>query len=362
MSKNFTLLIILIVLTVVSGVAYYMSDGNSTLSNNPLANFAIEDVESIDKLIIVDKDGKKVTLTKTADSDLWDLNGKYKARKSNIDLLLKTFQRIKVKSPVPKSMQETVIRNIAGDGKKCEIYQNGVLLKTYYVGTPTPDHFGTYMLLETPSEGRSSEPFIMHMTGFAGFLSTRFFTDEEEWRHTGIFNYPELEFSSVEVDNYEYPNMNFRIDYGGGNDLKLISPASDQEVPVFDTTAVKNYLLHYKKVHFETFNSFLSPAEEDSVLRTTPAYSIKVTENDGTEKQVLLYWVQNTVNSYDTDGKEYKWHPDIFYGTLDGEDLVRCQRFVFDPLLQPIIFFTGQRPQYEAPAATGEPQEILVID
>ena len=362
MSKNYTLLIILIVLTIVSGVVYYMNDGQSTLSSNPLANFAFDDVESIDKLIIIDKDGKKVTLTKTDDSDLWDLNGKFKARKSNTDLLLKTFNRIKVKSPVPKSMQETVIRNIAGDGKKCEIYQNGVLAKTYYIGTPTPDHFGTYMLLETPSEGRSSEPFIMHMTGFAGFLSTRFFTDEEEWRHTGIFNYPELEFSSVEVDNFAYPGMSFRIDYGGGNDLKLISPSSEQELTVFDSLAVKDYLLRYKKVHFETFNSYLSPAEEDSVLRSKPAYLIRVTENDGTEKQIQLYWVVNTIDAYDIDGSEYLWHPDIFYGTVDGEDLVRCQRFVFDPLLQPIIYFTGQRPQQQAPAPQETPENVIVLD
>lgn len=351
MKRNYTLLVILVFLTAAAGVMYYLNIGSSTLAANPLANFAIEDVENIDQLVIIDKDGGKAVLTKSDSSDLWDLNGKYKARKSNIELLLKTFKRIKVKAPVPKTMQETVIRNIAGDGKKCEIYKNGELSKTYYIGTPTPDHFGTYMLLETPDEGRSSEPFIMHMSGFAGFLSSRFFTDEEEWRYTGVFRYPKLNFESVEVNHFENPGVSFKITYEGKNDLKLYSLSNGMEMPVFDTLAVKDYLLLYKQVHFETFQSYLIPEAEDSVLRSQPAYSVKVTERDDSEKEIKLYWMENTIDAFDLDGQPYKWHPDHFYGTIDGEDLVRCQRFVFDPLLQPIQSFLGQRPQFFRPPA-----------
>lgn len=360
MKRNYTLLLVLFLLTVAAGVVYYLNDGKSTLSSNPLANFAYEDVSQIDKLVIIDSDGGKAVLEKADDSDLWDLNGKYKARKSAVDLLLKTFKRIKVKSPVQKSMQETVLRNIAGDGKKCEIYENGKLSKIYYIGTPTPDHFGTYMLLETPEEGRSSEPFVMHMTGFAGFLSSRFFTNEEEWRYTGIFRYPELDFAAVEVNHFENPGMSFRITYGGGNDLKLFSVASDMEIPKFDTLAVKDYLLLYKQVHFESFRSFLTEFGEDSVLKSKPAFSVKVTDRDSSEKEVTLYWVENTIGAFDLENNLMKWHPDYFYGTLDGKDLVRCQRFVFDPLLQPIVSFLGQRPDFFRPPAaladtTGSP-------
>ena len=62
-------------------------------------------------------------------------------------------------------------------------------MKTWYVGTATPSHTGTYMVLETP-EGRGAKPYVVHMEGFTGYLSTRFFTSERDWRYTGMFITP----------------------------------------------------------------------------------------------------------------------------------------------------------------------------
>ena len=220
MRKNLRLLLILVALTLVSGVLWFLNEGVSTMDSKPLADFAISDTARVDKIYIVDTDQNAVTLTRDPNSRYWDLNGTYKARKDAVDLLLKTFKRIKVKSPVPEAAKENVIKLLAAGGKKVEIYQGGdEPVKTYIVGNATQDHTGTYMLLETADEGLSTEPFITHMEGFTGFLSTRFFTDVEEWRYTGVFDYPALQITELHVQDHDHPERSFKILYNGGNDI-----------------------------------------------------------------------------------------------------------------------------------------------
>ena len=112
------------------------------------SDFAIKDSKSIDKIFIVASTGKSVTLSKQDTN--WLVNGKYNARPDNIRLLLKTFRRIDVRSPVPKAAVNNIITEIATGATKVEIYQgNDKPSKIYYVGNPTNDNQGTYMILET---------------------------------------------------------------------------------------------------------------------------------------------------------------------------------------------------------------------
>ncbi len=336
MRKNLNLLFILIALTVVSGVVWYFyGEENSTLSKNPLANFAIEDTSTVNKIFITDANGQSVLLERDPNSRYWDLNKKYKARKDAVDLLLKTFKRIRVKSPVPASAKENMLK-LMQTGKSVEIFTGGEQPeKTYIVGTPTADHTGTYMILETPEEGRSPDPFITHMEGFTGFLSTRFFTDEEEWRYTGIFDYPNLEdIKKVEVIHHNEENRSFDIHYNGQNDLVLHSRLLDMDIPQFDTLAVKDYFLRYKKVHLETYQSHMTPEAEDSLLNSQPAFTIRVLEASGKTKKMDIYYKPAIAQQIiDDSGEIHPWDTARMYGVVNGDDVVLIQTFVFDPLL-----------------------------
>ena len=115
----------------------------------------------------------------------WWVNGKFRARQHSVDLILKTIKKIKVKHPVAVTGIEYRLSKIASKHKKVEIYTgDGNLEKVYYIGGSTKDHQGTYMLLETPEDGRSDIPYVCHLPGFHGYLTPRFFTTEEDWRHT----------------------------------------------------------------------------------------------------------------------------------------------------------------------------------
>ncbi|MBL7942687.1 MAG: hypothetical protein JNM00_07965 [Flavobacteriales bacterium] len=338
MKRNLILLAILLVLATVTWY-FYRKNSTGTLTGQPLTDFAITDTSSITKIFITDHLGRAVTLERRANEPLWSLNGNDKAKKEPVELLLKTFSRMRARSSVMQSARDNVIKLISSAGKKVEVYQGGDQpSKIYYVGNATPEHTGTYMVLEIPGIGRSPEPFIVVMDGFTGFLSTRFHADVEEWRYTGIFEYPRLEFKEVNVTFHQQPDQSYRINYGGGNDLKLL-PASGSALNAFDTLAVKDYLLLYKKVHFETYNSHLSAFEEDSLLKTTPFVSIALTDNAGENKVIDLYLKKAVKAAYDEQGKYIPEDLEYFYGVLPGREVVLCQRFVFDPLIQPLAAF-----------------------
>lgn len=338
MKKN---LILLIILAVLGGVAWYAwkSDAPGTLSDEPLADFTIEDTASITKIFITDVQQNSVTLERVPGQRLWKLNSKYFAKQSSTDLLLKTFKRMKVRSSVPYKAKENVLRIMAASGRKVEVYAGGdEPVKIYYVGTSTQDHNGTHMVLEVPGIGRSPEPYIVYMEGFTGYLTTRFHANEEEWRYTGIFEFPELNISDVQVKFNEAPSYSFHITYGGGNNLALYDLGGNR-IPAFDTSALKNYFLLYKKVHFESFNSFLSPMQEDSLKRTTPSFSLEVTDNSNNRKRVDLFWKKASKEVLDENGKPFPMDLEYMYGVTDDGDVVLCQHFVFDPLLQPLETF-----------------------
>jgi hypothetical protein len=315
------------------------------LSENPLTDFAIEDTSTVTKIFIANKNGETALLEREKGDRLWMLNGKYLAREDATTLLLKTFDRIRVKSPVPEPAKETVLKIMAGSGKKVEIYQDYAdePSKIYFVGTATPDHFGTYMILEIPGEGRSPEPYITHMEGFSGHLASRFFTDEMDWRFTGVFNYPDLSISEIDVRNLERPAQSFRIEYESGNDIQLFHTMGDQYVQNFDTAAVKNYMLLYKKVHAESFMNYLSPAQEDSLLNTVPAYTIRVTDKNGKSKKIDLYNKPSVKEQFLPNGELAEYDLDRMYGHIKGREIVVVQRFVFDPILQNIGAFVPKR-------------------
>ncbi|NQX92834.1 MAG: hypothetical protein HRT74_12050, partial [Flavobacteriales bacterium] len=329
MKKNLRLLIILVILTIGAGLLWkFQGNGSSSIADNPLANFAIEDTSLVARIVIVDNQQNRVQLDRQEGERYWSLNDTYLARKDAVDLLLKTFKRIAVKNPVPKTMRETALARIQ-EGKKVFVFdKDGNELKTYLVGSATSDHTGTFMLLE---EGNvpSSEPFITHMEGFTGFLSTRFFTDVEEWRYTGIFDYPKLgDIQQIEVIHHHNETSSFDIALEDEGKVRLHSRLLDRDMANFDTLAVKDYALLYKKVHLETYQSHLSPAGEDSLLNTQPAFTLRVIEESGKRKKIDVYFKPNS-NPYVGDNGEVVTIDEArMYGVVNGDDVVLIQTFV----------------------------------
>lgn len=332
------IVLLLLLLAIVGGIAIYLSVADDPFRSEGVeqSDFAITDTASIGKILIADRSGRRIVVTR--ERNKWLLNGQYPAREDAVQTLLRTFKNIYIQRPVAREAQEQVNTVMASSSKKVEIYNlDNKLIKTWYVGHATMDKKGTYMLLETPKRGKSSAPFIMDMKGFIGMLNTRFFLDENEWRSTLLLSYPEMNIDKIEVDYPSDQVSSFKVEYGGENEIKLFR-SDDTPVPVFDTLTLKDYMLNYKKMAFENYRTELSPFQIDSILSTNPFQIIRITDPSG--KHEIKLWPKKapsfaTAEKADTLGLD---HERIFATYNDGE-IALAQRFVWDKFRAPIGAF-----------------------
>ena len=206
------LLSIFILLVLIATAIYlYYKDPYSTISS-PQSDFSIVDTASIGKIFIATTQGTQALIER--DGDRWRLNDKYQARQDAVNTILKTFRLIEIKHPVALNDREGILRLMAGRHTYVQVFnRNGEFIQAYYMGTMTADQRGTYMVLERPGIGRTEIPYVMTMKSFYGYLNSRFFTDELDWRDRIILRYPDLDINRVEVHNHLHPDRSFAIEY-----------------------------------------------------------------------------------------------------------------------------------------------------
>lgn len=332
-----------VILAILAAVTFTLTQKKSNSSfGKELSDFAIADTASIGKVIITDQDKNRVELERK-DAGYWSLNTKFRARIDAINLILATCNKIKMKNPVPENARENIIRNLAVSYHKVEYFNlDGDPLKTWYVGHAAKDQEGSYMILETPGEGKSDLPYVTYIPGFAGQLTSRFFASEKEWRFTGIFNYDPKSIASVKMVNYDAPEESFEV-RADKNDIFSLIDHKGKSIPQFDTVAVRQFLVNFRKIHFETFNKgVLTAVQEDSIKKARPYYSIRVTEKSGESTDLIIF--HKNVPKKDVSGADYvgdyQWDPERAFALIPSGEIVVIQFFVFDKILWPVYAFT----------------------
>ena len=127
-------------------------------------DFPVRNTDEIGKIFIADRKGETALLERKKDQ--WIYNGKYPARPTAISLLLETISKINVLTIPSERAVPGMVKEIAADGVKVEIYdRKGKALKTYYIGGITSDQHGTIMIMEG-----SEQPYVMHIPSFVGQL------------------------------------------------------------------------------------------------------------------------------------------------------------------------------------------------
>ena len=342
MKRNRIILIAVLALAALS--AYFVVNSGKGTVNKELRDFAFTDTASVDKIFLADKTLKQTTLTKNPDGT-WTVNGKFKARPDAVTTLLRTIHDVSVREPVGSKAKENIIKSLITGSIKCEVYAGGELKRLYYVGSETPDQLGTYMLLADASSGEnSSEPFVMEIKGFNGYLTTRYSPDPNEWRDKSAFAYFVPDIRSVKVEHAGEPENSFIVTQSPTLQYGLQS-VTGQPLP-FDTTQVRQFLSYFIRLGFVDFMNDMDKVKKDSILASPPAHIITVQDAAGKKNMVKLYHKQGDgVLEQDTakqNGMTYD--VDNMYATVNnGTDFVMVQYYVFGKLLQTPEYFNRKR-------------------
>ena len=280
-SRNTLLLVALLVL-LGAAVYFFKNKGSerSTLNTKETA-FAVKDTASVDKIFISDKSGVNNTLTRNKNGG-WTINGHYEARQDKINMLLGTLYRMEVKRPADKASRNLAIREFAAMGRKVEIYQNGALSKVFYVGNTTDENLGTYFIMEG-----SENPYVLHLPGFNGFITTRFDIVEDNWRTVPVFRSNAESIEELKIEYVGDPKGSFTLKQQNGKFTVSGLPETDQE-------NTKAYLNNYKFINGQYYVPNPQFRISDSLSLSKPIAIISLKdENPEKSQEIKLFAKSN---------------------------------------------------------------------
>ncbi len=309
---------------------------NYSCSNNKshyeLKDFSIKDTASITSFRISNTENKTIEITRKNSNKIWKIAGtNYKASNASVELLMETFYRIRVKQNVPNSALNTVFNRLSVKYKKVEIFTDSdVPIKTWYIGSPTQDHLGTYMLLQEDGV-KSDVPFITYKPGMYGSLDVRFFTGIENWRCSKVFNYSNAnDILSIKVKFKNDPSNNYLIKREKEN--LLLKNNFNEVLTNYDTIQVKHYLTHFNNINYNKNMNFKKQIR-DSILSIDPDYYFELKDINDVTKIINLWKIKD-------ENSETGW--DKEYGVINinhSKELLRVQFFNWDILFKPLSYF-----------------------
>lgn len=321
MKKNIIYLVLLVVLG--AAALYFMGKG-SKISETRIdrRDFSVSEIEKVDKIIMSSKTPTTVTLEKAKNGE-WQVGGK-KVRVENINLLLKTMERMEIKNPLSKKMEQNVLNKMATASTKVEVFKEGKLVKTFYVGHNTPDNLGTFMMLKG-----ATKPYAVHLPGHNGYLSTRFYTNAYQWRDRQLFNIDNLDITSVHLKYSQGKAMDFHIQKtGNGYTMKdhLDQPMN------FDPVKLNEYLASFRGRKHEGYLMPSDPMNGEKLEEQIPFFDLSITTASGEAFELRGYY--KMVEMEDESGNNFV-EPDKerMFARFDGEYVI-IQYYAFQKILK----------------------------
>lgn len=282
-------------------------------------DFSVTDTSWVKEIKISSKQ-PQIAVLKRINENTWSINENFTASKSSIYYLLKTLQRMEVAYPIPLSIRDNVLGNLAVKGLKVEITLKDGQEKTFYVGAENKELTATYMMLEN-----ALEPYAVHIPGFNGYLSSRFFTNEYLWRDKTVTNVKPESITSIRIlyDEQKIKKESFQLRFKNGNH-QLNSINADEslgENSNADSSKINAFRASFQELYAETF--VMNSLHTDSLLKTKPICEIEVHTLES-EKNIKLYTKATNEKAYDVER---------MYALIDDKDWMIVQRNSFKEIL-----------------------------
>lgn len=341
MKKSSVITIIILLALAIAAIVVYRNKGKNSTIDKEASDFGLKDTASVDKIFMADKEGKNVLLERRPEG--WVVNGKFPARPDAIETLLYTIRMVEVKSPVSKAGRETAIKFMAGKSVKIEIYSKGKKVKQYYVGHPTQDHTGTYMLMSDPETGENfKDPFITHIPGFNGYLTTRYFIEESDWRGRLMINFRPPQIKQIKLDLHEIPDSSFVIDLFSMQRFGLRNGKGQQLQ--FSEEKLKQYIAYFQNVNCEYVLDKTEHLVDSLAKSGVPFATLTVTDRNNKQNVTQFFHKFPVASKNEQYGVDYKYDPDrLFVRYNEGKDYGVAQYYVFGKMLQTYRYFIPEK-------------------
>lgn len=331
------LLILLLLFLFLGGATFWYLNSDSEMESKMTVlqserDFAVP-AEEVHKIFIADREGEKTTLERR--NGYWQYNGKWRANRFVMESLLDAIGRIQMKYKPPVASLDLMIKDLATQGIKVELYdKRNNLLKAYYVGGGTADERGTHIMLEG-----ANQPYVGHLSGWEGNLRFRFNKKGLEWRDKTVFSYEVEDIKAVSVEYPLQKNKSFKLEKKG----------KEYNIePFYDITPKTNhaYKIGSAEVYLEGFENLGAEAFEneneirDSISQLEPFSIVTLTDVKGNTKEMRLHPI------YPKDAVDLETGKVIpaggverYFANLSNGDFMLIQHRVFGKVLWGYEFF-----------------------
>jgi len=322
--KNKNILYIIVILFLGTCI-YLLSKQDNSITRTDRRDFSIVDTSEVIKVTLSSK-APEIAVLNRQNENSWTVNGKYKARKSGIFYLLQTLQRMEIAHPVPLSMRDNVIGNLAVKGIKVEVQLKNGQEKIIYVGGENKELTATFMMLKG-----ALEPYAVHIPGFKGYLSGRFFTQEYLWRDKTVINYDNRNIASVKMQYYNINQKDESFEITKTNMGYQLSDFETKEMIGHNPKALETYIASFRKLYAESFVT--GTLNTDSLIKTQPLFelTVKTIDNQSTAIKVFNKKAEKTIY---VDGDITMQDPDRMFAFVNNEDWMVIQTNTFKKVMK----------------------------
>ena len=322
--KNKNILYIIVILFLGTCI-YLLSKQDNSITRTDRRDFSIADTSEVIKVTLSSK-APEIAVLNRQNENSWTVNGKYKARKSGIFYLLQTLQRMEIAHPVPLSMRDNVIGNLAVKGIKVEVELKNGKNKIFYVGGENKELTATFMMLKG-----ALEPYAVHIPGFKGYLSGRFFTQEYLWRDKTVINYDNRNISSVQMQYYNVNQKDESFRITKTNMDYQLSDFETKEMIGHNQKALETYIASFRKLYAESFVT--GTLNTDSLIKTQPLFELTVTTTDNQSTSIIVFNKKAEKTIY-VDGDITMEDPDRMFAFVNNEDWMVIQTNTFKKVMK----------------------------
>lgn len=334
MKKNLLYIVVLVILLGVAGWLLSGENGSSTLEGQENYAFTVSDTAALSKIVISTKKPSSATLEER--NGAWLLEGEHPVRSEAINTLLGTLASMELKNFVSQRMQDKVIRDLMARGKKVELYKEGRLFKTIYVGEPTPDQLGTYMML---ADGDA--PYAVHIPGFNGFLNTRFIDQPHLWRRRDLVRMNPRNIKEVKMIFPDSLQASYRLRVFSPDSIYLIRASDEKAFTDVSPTKAQLFLAAFKNLRYEGAIIPSDPIYDrrDSLLAGSPVFRFTVKDIDGKTTTVSGYKIKAEAQTIDPEDPSTFHDPDRLHGFINEQRMVLLQYYALRNVLLPLDHF-----------------------
>ena len=321
------------ILLLSGGLGWYFFTRQSSTLNQSEANFKVAYKERIGKIIL--HDDKKRTITLEKKDGRWMLNNKFQARQDLTNQLLNVVTRIESQAPVGKAAYQNVLREMLASNIQVQIFYEGENKpeRVYYVGGPTLDSKGTYMLMEI--NGKPAErPHIVRIPGLDAYLTPSYEMEEDMWRSRTVFSLSPEAIQSISI-RYPAENMqSFSLEAEGRDSFTLFNYLHEAE-PV-KQAYLYAYASFFTDVQIENFENENELRTE--IVRQTPYAIVEVKSKTGETTSTKLFFMpinRRSKTQFDEQGNEVAADIDKLYISLNNDrDFGVAQIYVWGRVLR----------------------------